>query len=180
VAGGVEVAVAEVLADDGDRLNLAGEVFIAAGIEQAAFTFYYGGDESIVILSSASKRLWKWDIASEAVVAECTLDFTVDQWNTSHFDAPLKDGTFLVEDVNRVVRLRASDLMTLREWTRARVGLSSEILTGGAWHPASDSLLLRAGSTRRLYSAGSRATRAATRGRTRFFVEAGSAIPARG
>jgi hypothetical protein len=36
-------------------------------------------------------------------------------------------------------------------WTRAEWGLSSETLTGGAWHPASNSLLLRAGSTRRLY-----------------------------
>jgi hypothetical protein len=122
-----------------------------AGIEQAAFAFYHGGDESIVILSSASNRLWKWDIASEAVVAERTLGFTVDQWNTSHFDATLEDGTFFVEGVNRFARLRPSDLMVLREWTRAEWGLSSEILTGGAWHPASDSLLLRAGSTRRLY-----------------------------
>jgi hypothetical protein len=58
-----------------------------AGIEQAAFAFYHGGDESIVILSSASNRLWKWDTASETVVAERTLGFTVDQWDTSHFDA---------------------------------------------------------------------------------------------
>jgi hypothetical protein len=90
-----------------------------AGIEQAAFAFYYSGDESIVILSSASNRLWKWDIASETVVVEHTLDFTVDQWNTSHFDATLEDGTFFVEGVNRFARLRASDLMVLREWTRA-------------------------------------------------------------
>jgi hypothetical protein len=122
-----------------------------AGIEQAAFAFYDGGDESIVLLSSASNRLWKWDIASEAVVAERTLGFTVDQWNTSHFDATLEDGTFFVEGVNRFARIRASDLVVLREWTRAEWGLSSEILTGGAWHPGSNSLLLRAGSTRRLY-----------------------------
>jgi hypothetical protein len=59
-----------------------------AGIEQAAFAFYHSGDESIVILRSASNRLWKWDIASETVVAERTLGFTVDQWNTSHSMPP--------------------------------------------------------------------------------------------